>query len=73
VDVVDTVFRESHSDSDARSTLAALEAVVATSVRDDQGTLRFADGLMVGLPLCAGWRRKFYVCPQSGRLLRIPV
>lgn len=37
------------------------------------GKLCYGSGLLAGQPLRAGWRRRLYVCPQSGRLLRMPL
>ena len=52
--------------------LSEASELVAVNARSIDGVLRFGDGLLVGLPLRAGWRKKLYVCPHSGRLQRIP-
>lgn len=56
-----------------RAVLPSLsELVEFRAVRRD-GNLCYGSGLLMGQPLMAGWRRRLYVCPESGRLLRMPL
>lgn len=66
-------LKERSGSPDAAIRLSAdVGQLVVENVRRDGGELRFGDGLLAGLPLRAGWRRTLYVCPMTGRLLRIP-
>jgi hypothetical protein len=53
--------------------LAELAELVEFRAVEENGQLYHGSGLMQGQPLQAGWRRKLYVCPTTGRLKRIPL
>lgn len=58
---------------DCRQVLPQLSDLVECNVVVENGELRHGSGLLRGQPLQAGWRRRFYVCPESGRLKKIAV
>jgi len=45
--------------------------LVEFNVVEADGGLCHGSGLLKGQPLQAGWRRRLYVCPTTGRLRRI--
>lgn len=60
-------------DSDFRKVLPQLMELVEFRAVEENGQLYHGSGLLQGQPLQAGWRRKLYVCPSTGRLQRIPL
>ena len=60
-------------DSNFRKVLPQLTELVEFRAVEDDGQLYHGSGLLQGQPLQAGWRRKLYVCPTTGRLKRIPL
>lgn len=54
-----------------RKVLPQLSDLVEFNAVIDNGVLGHGSGLLKGQPLQAGWRRRLYVCPISGRLKRI--
>ena len=60
-------------DSDFRRVLPQLTELVEFGAVEENGQLYHGSGLTQGQPLQAGWRRKLYVCPTTGRLKRIPL
>ena len=60
-------------DSNFRKVLPQLTELVEFRAVEEDGQLYHGSGLLQGQPLQAGWRRKLYVCPTTGRLKRIPL
>ena len=60
-------------DSDFRKVLPQLTELVEFRAVEEDGQLYHGSGLLQGQPLQAGWRRKLYVCPTTGRLKRMPL
>lgn len=60
-------------DSNFRKVLPQLSELVEFRAVEENGQLYHGTGLLKGQLLQAGWRRKLYVCPTTGRLRRIPV
>jgi hypothetical protein len=60
-------------DSDFRKVLPQLMELVEFRAVEENGQLYHGSGLLQGQALQAGWRRKLYVCPATGRLKRIPL
>jgi hypothetical protein len=56
---------------DFRRLLPQLADFVEIHVAEHHGTLCHGAGLLRGQPLRAGWRKRLYVCPNTGRLRRI--
>lgn len=56
-----------------RAVLPGLGELVEFRAIRRNGQLCHGSGLLMGQPLKAGWRRRLYVCPESGRLLRMPL
>lgn len=56
-----------------RRVLSQLTELVEYRAVEENGQLYHGSGLLQGQPLQAGWRRKLYVCPTTGRLKRIPL
>lgn len=56
-----------------RAVLPRVGELVEFRTVERGGKLCHGSGLMMGQPLRAGWRRRLYVCPRSGRLLRMPL
>jgi hypothetical protein len=59
------------SEIDVRSLIPQLSDLVELHVVSENGQLCHGSGLLKGQPLQAGWRRRLYVCPTTGRLKRI--
>jgi hypothetical protein len=59
-------------DSNFRTVLPRLTQLVEFRAVEENGQLYHGSGLLKGQPLQAGWRRKLFVCPATGRLKRIP-
>jgi hypothetical protein len=59
------------SESNYRRILPKLTELVEFQVVLENGQLYHGSGLLQGQPLQAGWRRRLYVCPITGRLKRI--
>ncbi|MEJ7595280.1 MAG: hypothetical protein WKF77_27485 [Planctomycetaceae bacterium] len=51
--------------------LCVFAEFVETNVTGSSDEPEHGTGLLIGHPLTAGWRRRLYVCPATGRLLRI--
>ena len=58
-------------DSDFRRVLPQLADLVELDVEEHDGVLCHGSGLLGGQRLQAGWRKRLYVCPETGRLRRI--
>ncbi len=59
------------NEADFRAILPRLSELVEFNVVQIDGQLFHGSGLLKGQTLLAGWRRRLYVCPVSGRLKRI--
>ncbi|RLS41111.1 MAG: hypothetical protein DWH78_02895 [Planctomycetota bacterium] len=59
------------SEIDFRCVIPQLAELVEFHVVNIDGQLCHGSGLLKGQPLHAGWRRRLYVCPKTGRLKRI--
>lgn len=70
-----TVLAELHSrlanEHQFRCVVSQLADHVDFHVENSNGTLRHGTGLLRGQPLLAGWRRRYYVCPDTGKLRKI--
>jgi len=56
---------------DFRRLLPQLANFVEIHVAEQNGVLCHGSGLLRGQPLRTGWRKKLYVCPDTGRLRKI--
>lgn len=59
------------SDAEYRRILHGLLAFIETDVAGTAEQPRHGSGILMGLPLTSGWRRRLFVCPGSDQLLWI--
>jgi hypothetical protein len=59
------------SDAEYRQILHGLLAFVETHVVGTAAHPRHGSGILMGLPLISGWRRRLFVCPESDQLMWI--
>lgn len=59
------------SDAEDRQIRHGLPAFVGTDVVGTAEQPRHGSGILMGLPLTSGWRRRLFVCPDSEQLLWI--
>ena len=60
-----------NSDADYGHILHGLLAFVETDVAGSTALPRHGSGILMGLPLVSGWRRRLFVCPENDQLLWI--
>ena len=59
------------SDAEYRQLLHGLLAFVETDVVGTATKPQHGSGILMGLPLTSGWRRRLFVCPESDQLMWI--
>ena len=60
-----------HSETEYHQILQGLLAFVETNVSGTAEQPRHGSGILIGLPLTSGWRRRLFVCPESDLLFWI--